>query len=386
MPPQAFSAGGQHVRASLNRKNGAFFGKGVLGMRMKLTSHTEKFRTNVRRFLLATSALLAFVLLSSSTPPLEAASTGPGHPQAKPIAYENIAATLGEVPLSRVEQKLFDDAADGYLGNHDLLTASLIAGGIDDPYELDLHQIQFDGWVEELERQAIRKLPETRRAEAIFHFMHTRLFHGGYALECTNVFHIFQTGRYNCVSGTILYCCLANRFGLDVRGREITGHAMCRLFLENRAIDIEVTCPRWFELLDNPKRQAKVIEKTLGYCPGDSSENFRDVTPVELVATIYYNRGVDLLLNQSFAEALASNQKTLRLDPESKTAWGNLLATLNNWAIHEADQCHYAKAVELLQAGMALQPQFETFQSNYAHVTRRWAEAQTTESNGDGPN
>jgi tetratricopeptide (TPR) repeat protein len=306
------------------------------------------------------------------------APTAPKAPTAvmpETIEYSTIVNTLGEVRLAPTEELLFFDAVDGYLDDFPFLTASLVAGGIDDPNELDRYRNQFEGWVHYLNEQKIGRLPPMARVEAIFDFMHRQLFYGGYSLACTNLHHVFRDGRYNCVSGTILLCCLGDRFGLDIRGREITGHAMSRLFLKSgRSIDIEVTCPRWFEILDNPARQAQVIEKTIGYRPGKSRETFREVTPVELVATIYYNRGVDLLLNKQFAEALAANQKTLRLDPASKTAQGNLLATLNNWAIHEADQSRFAESIELLKAGLSLQPDFQTFKANHAHVTRRWAE------------
>ena len=59
----------------------------------------------------------------------------------------------------------------------------------------------------------------------------------------------------------------------------------------------------------------------------------REVSPIQMAAMIYYNRGVDLLAEKRFAEAAAANAKALRLDPANATARGNLLATINNWSI-----------------------------------------------------
>jgi tetratricopeptide (TPR) repeat protein len=92
------------------------------------------------------------------------------------------------------------------------------------------------------------------------------------------------------------------------------------------------------------------------------------------VATIYYNRGVDLLADEDFAGALSANAKALRLDPTNRTARGNLLATLNNWAISLGRAGRYADAVDLLRQGMALDAGYETFALNLAHVHHQWAE------------
>ena len=143
---------------------------------------------------------------------------------------------------------------------------------------------------------------------------------------------------------------------------------MSRLVLPDETIDVESTCPRWFRLIDDPTRRAELIEKATGFRPGDpaAAGACREVSGVELVATIYYNRGVDLLAKKEFAQAAAANAKTLRLDPSNETARGNLLATLNNWAIHEGSSGRYVEAAGLLSAGFDLDPAFPSFSVNYS--------------------
>ena len=92
------------------------------------------------------------------------------------------------------------------------------------------------------------------------------------------------------------------------------------------------------------------------------------------MATIYYNRGVDLLSQKRFAEAAAANAKALRLDPASVTARGNLLATLNNWAIDLGTAGDYPQAAGLLARGMQLDSGYETFRANFVHVHYQWIE------------
>ena len=82
------------------------------------------------------------------------------------------------------------------------------------------------------------------------------------------------------------------------------------------------------------------------------------MSAIQLAAMIYYNRGVDLLAAQRFAEAADANSNALRLDPQNAVARGNLLATLNNWSIALGNAQQYAAAVGCLRQGLAIDPKF----------------------------
>ncbi len=127
---------------------------------------------------------------------------------------------------------------------------------------------------------------------------------------------------------------------------------------------METTCPQWFSVSGTPAVAA----------PREMSQP-RQLSDVELVATIYYNRGVDLLADRRFAEAVAANAKAVRLDPHNTTAKGNYLATINNWGIELATAGQYAKASELFRLGMSTEPGFAAFRDNYARLQRQWDEA-----------
>jgi tetratricopeptide (TPR) repeat protein len=200
-------------------------------------------------------------------------------------------------------------------------------------------------------------------------------------------------GRFNCVSATILFNCLAERFGLRVYGLESPSHARSRLAYDGNRVDIETTCPRWFQVLDDPQRR---LVPNLDAPPVKTAENSgpatgklasatsagtaspasgcREVSGVQLAAMIYYNRGVDLLAAGRFGEALAANAKALRLDAESQTARGNLLATLNNWAIALGAEGRYGEAVKRLDQGLDIEPSHETLKANYVQVHYHWSE------------
>ena len=79
---------------------------------------------------------------------------------------------------------------------------------------------------------------------------------------------------------------------------------------------------------------------------------------------------MDLLGQKQFAAAVAANAKALRLDPSSVTARGNLLATINNWAVAEASA--RSSPAGLLRQGLAVDPTYEMFKNNDRHVHRQW--------------
>jgi len=143
-------------------------------------------------------------------------------------------------------------------------------------------------------------------------------------------------------------------------------------------MDVETTCPRWFRMESDSQQKAalaKQAETTSAPIDPRKRAAVREVLPVGITAMIYYNRGVDLLAEERFAEAAAANTKALRLDPTNATARGNLLATWNNWAIALGNSGRYAEAGELLREGLSLDPDYETLAPNYLHVHRRWAHA-----------
>lgn len=276
--------------------------------------------------------------------------------------------------LSDLEIRLFQEAAAGRCLDNSLLAAALVASGVCDADVLRRYQTQVAELVAELRRSGRVTGAPRQQAQAVYEFMHHRVLRGGYQLDCTDLTVVLNQGRFNCVSASVLFNCLAAEFGLVARGLEVPGHALSRLVLPDGSLDVETTCPDWFRLLDDPKKQAEIVSRTLGVprTPGRASEERREVSDVELVATIYYNRGVDLLGQKQFSAAVAANAKALRLDPNSTTARGNLLATVNNWAVAEASAGRFRAAADLLRDGLAIDPNYEMFKNNDRHVHRQW--------------
>lgn len=303
-----------------------------------------------------------------------------------------------EGPLSLREWRLLGDGADGRWDEHSLLEAALVASGVDREDVLVHYQRQAAELLAELVRSGPSEDPR-RRAQEVFEFLHRRVLRGGYRLNATDLTVTFDHGHYNCVSASVLFKHFAAGLGLRVSGLETASHATSRVFLgQGVFLDIETTYANWFRLVDSAGRPrdlgpvvrdglARSVAASSGSVGGlmaagqleakptsesKSSDGPHEVSDVELVATIYYNRGVDRLDRKEYAEALTANAKALRLDPRRATARGNLLASLNNWAIALSAAGRHDEAVSRLRQGLVFEPDYPPFVANFVHVHRQW--------------
>ena len=228
------------------------------------------------------------------------------------------------------------------------------------------------------------KQKEELKAEIILDFMHQKVF-VKYVLEGTTINNLLEHGYYNCVTASLLFCSLAEKAGLNVTAVELPGHAMCWVYLsDGERLQVETTCGNWFKYRNDPETQQKVICKLIR----DASPQLKDqsdkmlllqvpqpISDKRLIAKIYYNRGVDLLSSADYAGALEANAIAYCLDLQSETTFGNLLATMNNWAIALCREGKYEEATALLREGLRHQPNYPPFKNNHTHVYHHWVDS-----------
>ena len=113
----------------------------------------------------------------------------------------------------------------------------------------------------------------------------------------------------------------------------------------------------------------------LGYSFTRTRRPMREITDVELIATIYYNVGVDHYQAGDYEGAVASYVKAAQLAPNNRTILGNLKATLNNWAIDVATkEKKYDEAIRITELGLAIDPNFQEFNMNMPIFFHDWIE------------
>ena len=292
--------------------------------------------------------------------------------------------------LSDAEISLLADARDGEWDSVEFLDAVLIAEGVTQERRLASERI-YNSLLAELRSETVQARSEREKVRIVFEFLHRRVLTGSYNLNRSSAAVSLETGVYNCVSASILFNALARSVGLISYGLETPGHAKSRIDFGDEYLDIETTCPDWDLLPDRPvKRETDVTvarpisSETADITPtGDSSETAspaaakakprcREVTPVEFVATIYYNIGVDYYQAGRYGPAIAAYLKAATLDPNNRTVLGNLKATLNNLAIELATRKNFAEAIRLTEQGLLLDPEFDQFKTNLPLYYRHW--------------
>lgn len=271
------------------------------------------------------------------------------------------------------EHRFLGECLAGQNVSYSLMEASIIASHPSNPTMANRLARSYKLAETKLLGRILPTDTQLQRAEKILVFMHEELMLGGYQLEQTTMENLFSNGRYNCVTATILYCCLGRAAGLEVRAVELPGHAMCWVKTERGEIDVETTCATWFQYLDDAQTRKRVIRDLIRQAQDDvDTAQVRAISDRELIAKVYYNRGVDFLAVKDFRSALESNAIALLLDPTSHTTRGNLLATINNWALNLCYEGKFTQSAELLRKGILEEPEYAMFRKNHVHVYHCW--------------
>lgn len=267
---------------------------------------------------------------------------------------------------SMATRRLLQDALDGSIDRMTMLQAALVASGVDDDALLRAYQAQFRLWQSQLRRSRAVTGRPIEKAAAIFEFLHKDILTGPYEREATDVSLTFGDGRFNCVSSLVLYTGLAEHYSLDVRAVETPGHVFCRLHVGKQTLDIETTCATWFQSGSQSEHELPESARR------DSAAQTREIELIQLLAIIYYNRAVELLADGEFRSAVSANLAALRLDPTNQVVRGNLLASINNWALALSRTGQHREASELLARGLRGAPHYPYFRQNDIHVHQQW--------------
>jgi tetratricopeptide (TPR) repeat protein len=262
------------------------------------------------------------------------------------------------------QQQLLDDAADGTLDDFSLLQASLVASGVTNQQEIDRYCSEYDSRIQGI-LNSRSDSGDVEARERIYRFLYNEFLSGDYHSTCTEVDRAFDDGDYNCVTATVLYHCLCATQGLSPVAVATNTHVRSR-FLDGSVFDVETTCRDWFEVVRrDPNKQRFRTQQQVT----------RQLTDIELLAKIYYNRAVSLLEAKSFSQAITLLETSQQLDPADKPTRENLAAAFNNWALAECHAGHFEHAVDLIREGNEQYPEFKPYASNDVHIHQRWVVA-----------
>jgi tetratricopeptide (TPR) repeat protein len=250
---------------------------------------------------------------------------------------------------------LLADAADGRLDQYSLVEAALVVAGTSDRVELRRLGKKFDALADEAVRSLDSKSPAQERAAAIRQFLHERVL-DQYRSDASNVAETLRNGSFNCVSASVLFVALAQRCGLNAHAVQLPEHVRCEVIADGLAMPIETTAliAGGGQPLGLPSRRRPA----------------RTLTPVELIATIYYNRGVAAFDSGNLQAAIDLNTIAVELDPDCRQARDNLLAAINNRVVELVKGNESGQALQLLDHGLEIAPRYQPFLTNRDYLTR----------------
>lgn len=277
--------------------------------------------------------------------------------------------------LSPLETRLLDDAADGRWDDHSLFMAAQIASGATTEAQLLAARLDFATMAGDLGARLTPSQSVQERAKLVLVFLHDRLFSGGYDLKATELPGVFASGRFNCVSATVLYNSLAAEAGLTVQPLRLPQHTCSVLVDGDLRVRVEATCADWFDARHRPSAVLNPETPIVGLSTESQDEGV-PISEVALVAMIYYNRGVEALRQNDFELAIARNRLALLLDTENTDARGNLLSAINKRGLELTTQKRFEAAIELVEQGLKIEPNHAPLRQNRAFIDRVRQQAQ----------
>jgi len=280
-----------------------------------------------------------------------------------------------------LESSLLNDVADGQLEEVSFLDAVMIANGIRIPEMADELRQRMETAIESARREVMEIADSRERCVVLHEWMHRHVLVGQYQADCTQIARALRHGDYNCVSATLIFQLLSQACDLTTVAVATPTHVYARLVVSQGRVDVQTTCPDWFRLSSDQRRKyplASDLRPARSY-RGHSERSswqpsdIREISDVQLLAKVYYNRGVRHLDAQRFEAAEREFRTSLLLDADDQSARENLLATLNNWALDLAERQMYAEAAAVLHRGLNECPDYAPFQANDLHIHQKWA-------------
>ncbi len=287
----------------------------------------------------------------------EPAAGESARPGGTPLARERIGAEA--TPL---ERSLLDDLRDGSLDRHSPLDAALIVSGARDRQELDALRRRFEQAAAPIVARLNRLSTPAERAPALLGALHPARTSQApilreYALDATTLIDVIETGRYNCVSATIVFWLLAGWIGLDANPVLVPSHARAAVRIGDRRVPVEATEPYGYDPSEAERRQIqRRFRADVDGAPSYAEEEATDVDFLALLGAIYTNVSTFRARDGDAAAAAAvARRADLFVAPAERLVLNRFrVGLLNEMAVDHSKRGRHQDAVNALQEARRL--------------------------------
>lgn len=272
------------------------------------------------------------------------------------LAIFGMLVLLVGLPLAVADvtgERLFADLRDHSLDEFSLIEAAMMIGGAD----LQTAAIVDRQFLVAVKSQVPMESSTWARVTAIHALMFNELLTGEYHVAASQLTDALETGNFNCVSATTLFLALADMCQVPARAVLLPGHMRCRVWIQEqqRWIDVEPT-------------------KQHGFWDDDIALRGRELTRVQMLAKLYYNRGIELLRDRDYWTALRCARVGWDLDPEHGAAQESIAAVYGNWSLSLCQNQRFGEAARLLAEARSEFPTDDQLANSEVHVYVLWME------------
>jgi hypothetical protein len=286
--------------------------------------------------------------------------------------FSNSFATLLNLPtneLTPLETKLLTDLKNGKLDTLSLYDVVLIVSGLN--VENEIYR-DFKKKIERIKKDFLKYYKKQKKeasnnketvllssedktfndeiykkANQLLIFLHDNYFKV-YDKKTNSIINLFISGKYNCLSSTILYTVIANDLGLNVKGVVIPEHTFAILINDSENKDVETTMKTGFDIDESQilnQGEKNIPEKAIDAYYSDR----QIVEPIELISLLYTNYIKNISDEALYTkETLKKYIKAMEISPNSKILKDDLNEYLLGYAMKEFEKGNISFAIEFL--------------------------------------
>lgn len=222
-----------------------------------------------------------------------------------------------------------------------LLAFYMLASGMRNLADYENSQRRLSAFMDGLPTDLRRDNDLYRKAERLHQLMHQHFFvtpdshqKGGYDEDQSAIAGIFSSGRFNCISSSMLYIVLARQLEFAPRAAILPSHVFVELSLgENRRAEVETTSPAGFGVVHNEEfyQAASGWFKERGLRPSSLQDyqNRQFISPLQLAALSMLTQHTDKD-HMSRTDSVRLGEISAFLDPTNPIAQSRRLQFYGN--------------------------------------------------------
>ncbi len=188
----------------------------------------------------------------------------------------------------------------------------------------------------------------------------------------TTLDSIINTGRFNCLSSTLLYNSILEDFGVESKAVILPSHAYTLLNEEGREIDVENTSPYGYDIGTNREAQ-ETFKKLTGFSYSHDPSIMEIVGKKGLLAYTYANMSYFNFKSGRIYESFQDALKSWAIFPDGKFIYSNVSAAYTTYSVYLADtKSDYTLSLSILREAIENIPQKDFFFTNYFYVLDKY--------------